>query len=73
MMEIIIWMLAFYMVLKGVELIQIANASSRENRKGMFALAYFTLAVCIVAALGFVWMGDQQGKSSQSPMMSNPY
>lgn len=63
MLQILTYMLAFYMVLKGVEILQIALASAREKRKGVIALGALTLVACVVAALAFVVMQDEQAAS----------
>ena len=56
-------MLAFYLVVKGMEILQIALASNREKRDGIIAIGVLMLIVCIVAAGGFVMMRDQQATS----------
>jgi hypothetical protein len=63
MLQIITWILCFYLVLKGVEILQISLASSRENRASMIIWAVVVLAICIVAAGGFIAMQDQQASS----------
>jgi uncharacterized membrane protein HdeD (DUF308 family) len=68
MLQIITYLLAFYLVIKGVEILQIALASSREKRAGIIALGAITLLACIFAAIGFVSMQDRQAQSmSQEP------
>lgn len=72
MLQILTYLLAFYLVIKGVEILQIALASNRENRTGMIVFGAITLAVCIVAALVFVSMQDNQASSlSNIPSISN--
>ena len=67
MLQIITYLLSLYLVIKGIEILQIALASNREHRGGIILIGILTLAVCVVAALGFSWMQDQQAKSmSQS-------
>ena len=63
MIQIITYMLAFYLVLKGLEILQIGLASNRTSRKGMITLGALTLVACIVAAVGFVALQDQQAMS----------
>jgi hypothetical protein len=74
MMQIIIYMLAFYMVLKGLELVQIALASGRTDRKPLFILGGVVLAACVIAAGAFVALGNEQAKSvSRSTSSYSPY
>jgi len=74
MLQIITYLLAFYLVVKGVEILQIALASGREKRGGIIGLGVFMLAACILAAIGFVLMQDAQASSISSSMSSSlPY
>ncbi len=67
MLQIMTYLLAFYLVIKGIEILQIALASSRDKRGGIIALGALTLIACIIAAFAFVTMQDQQAQSiSQS-------
>jgi len=63
MLQILTYMLAFYMVLKGVEILQIAVASNREKTGGIIAWGVFVLIVCIIAAVAFVTWQDSQASS----------
>lgn len=63
MLQIITWVLCFYLVLKGVEILQIALASNRENRTGMIIWALIVLGVCVLAAGAFITLQDQQASS----------
>lgn len=38
MLQIMTYMMAFYLVLKGVEILQIGLASNRSSRKGLIVL-----------------------------------
>ena len=38
MLQIITYLLAFYLIVKGVEILQIALASNREHRAGLIAI-----------------------------------
>ena len=60
MLQIITYMLAFYFVLKGIEILQIALASTRENRGGIFALGVVVLIGCVVAGIGFASLQDNR-------------
>jgi hypothetical protein len=68
MLQIITYLLAFYLVIKGVEILQIALASNRESRGAIILLGALTLAGCMLAAVVFVAMQDQQAES-----MSNSF
>ncbi len=67
MLQILTYLLAFYLVIKGIEILQIALASNREKRQGIIVLGALTLVACVLAAGGFVTMQDRQAESlSQS-------
>jgi|HubBroStandDraft_4_1064222.scaffolds.fasta_scaffold707643_1 hypothetical protein len=63
MLQILTYMLAFYLVVKGMEILQIALASNRGKRDGIITIGVLMLIVRIVAAGGFVMMQDQQATS----------
>jgi uncharacterized membrane protein HdeD (DUF308 family) len=63
MLQIITYLLAFYLVIKGVEILQIALASNREDRSGIIIFGVFVLIACILAAGGFVTMQDKHATS----------
>ena len=63
MLQILTYMFAFYLVIKGVEVLQVALASTRENRRGIIALGIVVLIACGVAAVSFVNMQDNQATS----------
>ncbi|HEY6343616.1 MAG TPA: hypothetical protein VIY49_19140 [Bryobacteraceae bacterium] len=63
MLQILTYLLAFYLVVKGVEVLQIGLASSRERRTGLIVLGALTLAACLVAGVGFAFMQDRQAES----------
>ncbi len=73
MLQIITYLLAFYLVVKGVEILQIALASSREKRGPMIALGVLTLLACVGAAAGFTVWQDQQAKSMSEQMNTPTY
>ena len=68
MLQILTYLLAVYLVVKGIEVLQIGLASGRENRTGLIIFGGATLAGCIVAALAFSNMQDKQAESLQSSM-----
>lgn len=63
MLQIITYLLSFYLVIKGVEVLQIALASSREKRGAMIAIGAIVLAACLIAATAFVAMQELQAAS----------
>ncbi len=63
MLQIIMYLLAFYLVVKGIEILQIGLASNREKRTGLIILGIFTFVACLVAGVGFVNMQDKQAQS----------
>lgn len=69
MMQIVIWMLGFYFVLKGIEILQIARASTHEKRQKMIDFAVVVLVICVLAAIAFIVLGNMQAGAS-SPGVS---
>lgn len=65
MLQILTYLLSFYLVIKGIEILQVGLASSRDNRTGLVILGALVLVACIVAAIGFVYMQDNQALSMQ--------
>jgi uncharacterized membrane protein HdeD (DUF308 family) len=63
MLQILTYLFAFYLIIKGVGILQIALASSRQERRGMIILGALTLAACVVGAGAFVYMQDTQAQS----------
>jgi NADH:ubiquinone oxidoreductase subunit 6 (subunit J) len=63
MLQIITYLLAVYLIVKGVEVLQIALASNRERRAGIVFFGAVVLFGCIIAAAAFVQMQDTQAKS----------
>ena len=72
MLQIITYLLAFYLVMKGVEILQIGLASSREGKGGLIAIGALSLVACIAAGGFFVKMQDDQALSLQRSMPSVP-
>ena len=67
MLQILTYILAFYLVVKGMEILQIAVASNREKRDGIIAIGVLMLIVCIVAAGGFVQQATSVGRTTNAP------
>lgn len=61
MLQILTYLLAFHLVIKGVEILQIALASNRErvSRNNLIVWGVVVLLVCVGAAIAFVVMQDQ--------------
>jgi hypothetical protein len=53
MIQIVTYVLAVYLVLKGIEILQIGLAPTRENRDAVIAIGVLALVVCIVATFAF--------------------
>jgi hypothetical protein len=68
MLQILTYVLAFYLVIKGLEVLQIGLASNRERRGGLIVLGILTLVACVIAAVGFVTMQDLQAQSMSQAM-----
>jgi hypothetical protein len=73
MLQILTYLLCFYLVVKGLEVLQIALASSRPNRTPLIILGALTLVACIIAAFVFVGLQDSQAVSSAGAASSSPY
>ena len=76
MLQILTYLLAFYLVIKGVEILQIGLASNRQDRSGTVILGVVVLLACLGAAVGFTVMQDAQarflssaGSTSQSELV----
>jgi uncharacterized membrane protein HdeD (DUF308 family) len=63
MLQILTYLLSFYLCIKGVEILQIALASSRPNRAGIITIGCVALIACIVAAVTFSALQDHQATS----------
>jgi hypothetical protein len=63
MLQILTYLLAFYLIIKGVEILQIGLASNRAERAGVIAIGVLTLLACAIAAGSFVKMQDEQAAS----------
>jgi hypothetical protein len=72
MLQIITYLLAFYLVMKGVEILQIGLASSREGRTGLISIGIVSLVACISAGAFFVKIQDEQALSLQRSAPSLP-
>ncbi|MGA9742840.1 hypothetical protein [Candidatus Binatus sp.] len=66
MLQILTYLLAFYLIIKGIEVLQIGLASNRQDRSGPVILGVVVLLACVVAAVGFTIMQDEQAARSTS-------
>lgn len=72
LMQIMIYMLAVYLVFKGVEIFQIALMSVRSNRTGGMIIGILAVAIAIIAAGGFSLWADQVAASIGERMNTLP-
>lgn len=63
MVQIIGWILCFYLAIKGVEIFQIALCSSRENRKSGLTIGAIAMVICFAASILFVNILSMQASS----------
>jgi len=63
MLQILTYLLAFYVVIKGIEILQIALASPRQDRSWIIVLGVLVLGACIITAFVFVAVQDHQASS----------
>jgi hypothetical protein len=68
MVQILTYLLSFYLVVKGVEILQIALASNRAKRGRLILFGSLTLLACVLAAFGFVVMQDHQAMALSNSM-----
>lgn len=66
MLQILTYLLSFYLVIKGVEILQIGLASSRENRNALILIGVCALGACVLGGFGFSTMQDKQAQSLQN-------
>lgn len=66
MLQILTYLLSFYLVIKGLEILQIGLSSSRSNRTGVVVFGGLVLVACIIAAFAFTSMQDHQAISMSS-------
>lgn len=72
LMQIMIYMLAVYLVFKGIEIFQIALMSSRDNRLLGLTLGAVCIALAIIAGSGFSYWADTVAQSIGDRMNSIP-
>lgn len=75
MLQVLTYLLAFYLCMKGVEILQLALVSNREDRSWPMTIGVLSLLGCIAAAMFFVGLQDSQAMSLSQSMsrMPSPY
>lgn len=72
MLQIITYLLCTYLVFKGVEILQIALMSPRQDRALGLALGAVMVVLSLVAAYGYVSWIDTQAHSVSDKMQTLP-
>jgi uncharacterized membrane protein (DUF485 family) len=72
LMQIMIYMLAVYLVFKGIEIFQIALMSNRADRTFGLLMGAACIVVAVVAGVGFSVWGDSVAQSIGDRMNSVP-
>jgi len=67
MLQILTYVFCFYLVVKGIEIWQIGFASSAPSRDTAMTIGVVMVIVCLVAAIGFATMQDNQAQSLSRP------
>lgn len=68
MLQILTWMFGFYIVLKGVEILQISMASARQDRRSMIVWALIVLVICVAVSLFFIAQQENMAQTISSHM-----
>jgi len=63
MLQILTYLMGFYLIVKGFEVLQIGLCSNREKRAGPIIFGVLVLIVCVVMAFVFAITQDQQAIS----------
>lgn len=72
LMQIMIYMLAVYLVFKGIEIFQIALMSNRDGRTIGLVLGVACIGVALVAGVGFSYWADTLAQSIGDRMNALP-
>jgi ribosomal protein L30E len=67
-LQLMIWMMAFYMALKAVELILIARNSPEDRRETSVSIATLAGVLAIIAAVVFVYLANKQVEAMPPPI-----
>lgn len=71
MLQIFTYLLCVYLVFKGVEILQIALASAREDRAGVIVIGIIAVVIAFVASSYFTSMIDAQAAAVSRSDRSN--
>ncbi len=70
MLQIITYLLCIYLVFKGYEILQIALASTKENKEGIITMGVIALVASVLIAIAFVgWIDEMASSISNSSSM----
>lgn len=72
MLQILTYLLSFYLVIKRLEALQIGLASNRPSRTGVITFGALVLAASVIAAIAFSAMQGHQAMSMSSGPSSTP-
>ena len=72
LMQIMIYMLAVYLVFKGVEIFQIAFMSNRDNRVLGMLIGVVFIFIAVDSDIGFSYWGDTVSASISDRMNNLP-
>jgi len=72
-LQLIVWLMAFYLIIKGIEVLQIGLASSRERRSLLIVIGVLTLIACVIVAIGtFVTLSPPSDRTTVSDIDVTP-
>ena len=63
MLQVITWLGGLYLIVKGIEVLQIGLASSRPDRKPLIVIGLVTLGICVAGATFIIWAQDNQAEA----------
>lgn len=63
MLQVMTWLGGLYLIVKGIEVLQIGIASNRESRKLPIVIGVATLALCVAGAVLLIQAQDEQAAS----------
>ena len=72
MLQIIVYLLCIHLFFKGIEIFQIALASSREDNRSSLVLGTIMLAASILIGVGFALWSDNFAASIGNNMRQMP-
>jgi uncharacterized membrane protein HdeD (DUF308 family) len=66
MLQILTYFLALYLVMKGIEILQIGLASANQDRSLVVTIGIVSVIVCVIGAAVFTTWQDNQAASVSS-------